>query len=87
MSEPTATEAELALAVEACPNCGAPAGTSCPAHMAQGSERTEAERAELRELARAPLLMHPERLAAARERIESAIAYGLVERVPAKGRR
>jgi hypothetical protein len=81
----TATVAELALAVVPCPRCGAAAGESCAAAMRRKLDpaRDRAAIGELRAIELgAPHLAHPERLRAAGDLVDSAVAYGLVKRIP-----
>ncbi len=84
MSEPTFTIAEIALAVVACPRCGAAVKESCAAAMRRKLDPAISPDAcrELEDIARgAPQLAHPERLKEARALVESAVAYGLVAMV------
>jgi hypothetical protein len=86
-AEGTATVAELALAVVPCPRCGAAARESCAGRMKRKAEAAGDKLAviELTEIDRgAPLLAHPERLKRAEELVDSAVAYGLVKRIPGK---
>jgi hypothetical protein len=86
-TEGTATVAELALAVVPCPRCGAAAGESCAAAMRRKLDpaRDRTAIGELRALELgAPHLAHPERLRAAEELVDSAVAYGLVKRIAGK---
>jgi hypothetical protein len=77
-----ATVAELALALVECPRCGAKPGQSCAARMLEAARRVE-ERRDLGLIAQhAPHLAHQERLDRADVLADSAVAYGLVERIP-----
>lgn len=86
-AEGTATVAELAHAVVQCPRCGAAAGESCAAAMRRKLDpaRDQAAIGELRAIELgAPHLAHPERLRAAEVLVDSAVAYGLVRRIPVR---
>jgi len=80
----TATVAEIARAVVRCPACHAIPGEGCADRMYTTAKDAGDEKAarELHLLSLgAPHLAHPERLRKAEELIDSAAAYGLLDRV------
>jgi hypothetical protein len=84
MSKEGASVAMIARAVVRCPRCGAIPGESCADRMyvkaKDGGDETAARELDL--LARStPHLAHPERLKEAEHLLDSAVAYGLIERV------
>lgn len=84
MNDGAMSLAEIALAVVACPRCGAAVKESCAAAMRRKLDPTTSPEScrELEDIARgAPQLAHPERLKEARALVESAVSYGLVAMV------